>query len=1190
MKKILPLIISCIIGYFGYSQSGTIDTNFNAFSDPAHHIDLTGFNRDANEIIQLADGKILVAGQFTHFNNFRSNGIIRLLATGEVDTSFHSGLVEYSNVNTAVVQPDGKIIIGGNFLLYDGVPRSKIARINNNGSLDTSFNPGAGFNGDVTALALDTNNSILAGGNFTGYNGESAHYVARILTNGTIDLLFSPDFSTGNTYAINAIHVTPQGKILIGGEFEMVNNLTCSGLVQLTNTGATDVTFNITSQVNSLITSICPTSSGKYIITGSFYAKAIRINPSGTHDNTFGITIQHPQFDSQIINQAIELQNGEFLLVGKFIMPSGEVKPIGLTNADGSWDSNFIFNSDQDPQPFYSAIQLNNNEIAVTGSFNSIGKFGRNKIAAITLTGEVDSIFANTTGPDYNVLGAEILTNNKLVIVGSFQTYHNNLRNRIACLNPDGTLDTTSFNGAGADATILCVDSQNDGKILIGGNFKHYNGVNQQCIARLNPDGSIDTNFHAQIADSGSVHTVLSFAIQPDGKVLVAGYFLDPNGIANQTVVRLMPDGTYDNSFVAPIINNQVNALCLQPDGKILLAGMFSTCNGAVTNKISRLNTDGSLDQSFDPGGGFNSFVRFLDIQDDGKILASGPFTSFNGQQASGIIRLMLDGSRDNTFSPPVGILPGSFLIQPDHKILLVTNHPFFSQPDEVPLKRLNDSGSLDSTFLPVLFNDYISGIKLQPNGKILVFGSFTTANNAGRNRIARITNDLNYISDIEVYFSNIEEVFCNLIGEATANILGGTPPYIITWNPDSVVSEQTIFSTSGIYTVTASDAIGDSKSASLFISGPSSNGIDLTGHLLSSEFRPGHSSVVQLNSFNQSCNTTTGVISLQYDTLLSLQNATPTPQFIDGPIIQWNINDWNYDSLSFNIVLNFDVSPLAQINDSIELFYHIESVSNTESDTSDNSKLYIFPVVNGYDPNIKSAYPPGKCETHYIEQDQLITYTVQFQNTGNSEAINIYVVDSLDNDLDLQTLRVIGKSHDMWTEILPGNVLKFHFDNIHLPDSTNNEPESHGYVVYEVKPSSTWLGHNTEIHNTADIYFDFNPPIRTNTVTHMIYHGDIPLKDYNCDAAGLNQQEEYSEILVYPNPANELVTIRMAGNQKTYKATLIDLQGRQIADYTLSGEQIELSLGNLPNGIYLLTLADNTKVIKSCRINKIGQ
>ena len=142
--------------------------------------------------------------------------------------------------------------------------------------------------------------------------------------------------------------------------------------------------------------------------------------------------------------------------------------------------------------------------------------------------------------------------------------------------------------------------------------------------------------------------------------------------------------------------------------------------------------------------------------------------------------------------------------------------------------------------------------------------------------------------------------------------------------------------------------------------------------------------------------------------------------------------------------------------------------------------------AANSFDPNIKSAIPVGTGEEHFIEKDWQLDYTIQFQNTGNDVAYEVIIRDTISENLDLRTLQVRGASHNFTWTINENRELAFTFANILLPDSTSNEPESHGMVSYSISPRADILP-LTVIENRAGIYFDFNDPIITNTVFHTI-------------------------------------------------------------------------------------------------------
>ncbi|MGH1434284.1 MAG: DUF7619 domain-containing protein [Lewinella sp.] len=147
---------------------------------------------------------------------------------------------------------------------------------------------------------------------------------------------------------------------------------------------------------------------------------------------------------------------------------------------------------------------------------------------------------------------------------------------------------------------------------------------------------------------------------------------------------------------------------------------------------------------------------------------------------------------------------------------------------------------------------------------------------------------------------------------------------------------------------------------------------------------------------------------------------------------------------------------------------------------------VFCAPAVNSYDPNIKTALPAGVGPEHLIDKDWTLNYMIQFQNTGNDVAYEVVIADTLSEALDLSSIDVKGASHPFTWELTPEGALAFTFADILLPDSTTNEPGSHGFVAFSIAPKTSILPGET-IENTAHIYFDFNDPIVTNTVDHTI-------------------------------------------------------------------------------------------------------
>ena len=230
----------------------------------------------------------------------------------------------------------------------------------------------------------------------------------------------------------------------------------------------------------------------------------------------------------------------------------------------------------------------------------------------------------------------------KILIGGDFTTIGGVTRNRIARLNADGTLDT-GFN-PNANNNVVSLALQADGKILIGGGFTTINGTTRNYIARLNSDGSLDTGFNPD-----TNNYVWSIAVQADGKILVGGNFTSIAGQARNFIARLNADGTFDTGF-NPIVNlnSTVESFALQPDGKILIGGDFTAEGAQTRNHIARLNADGTFDVGFNPN--VNNEVYSITLQADGKILIGGIFTTVSGQTRNYIARLKNDASLDVDF------------------------------------------------------------------------------------------------------------------------------------------------------------------------------------------------------------------------------------------------------------------------------------------------------------------------------------------------------------------------------------------------------------------------------------------------------------------------------------------------------------------------------------------------------------
>jgi uncharacterized delta-60 repeat protein len=239
------------------------------------------------------------------------------------------------------------------------------------------------------------------------------------------------------------------------------------------------------------------------------------------------------------------------------------------------------------------------------------------------------------------------------------------LRPGIARLEPDGSLDL-SFKAhiTGPSATtptevlVRSIILQPDGKILISGDFLSVGGEPRRGLARLNSDGSLDHEFvpdlPAEFAPSIGFIFTKTLALQPDGKIVVGGARTGPTS-ARGLIVRLQPDGRVDPTFRVALETTDffASAIVVQPDGKILLAGWGHTINGVGRRGVARLHADGRLDVGFDPGAAHaDRFVNCMALQPDGTVVLGGSFSAFGGVPRSAVVRL--HGGEGIEFLPPL--------------------------------------------------------------------------------------------------------------------------------------------------------------------------------------------------------------------------------------------------------------------------------------------------------------------------------------------------------------------------------------------------------------------------------------------------------------------------------------------------------------------------------------------------------
>lgn len=782
MRKTLLFVGACMLSILPVQAQ--LDPSFGTDGKVITNIGNATFNAIVQEL--QPDGKLLIAGDIFRGAGKNKAFLCRVNTDGTLDTTFSGGKIinEFAVSCTAIaLQPDGKIITGGNF---DG--EMSLARYNSDGTIDTTFanggylyTPGSSPNKNLYDLILQPDGKIVV---LTSYL-TSTYRIIRLDANGNPDETFgtggwiSAQVGTGYNTPVNIVLQT-DGKLLVGGYIPGSNYF----VARHNSNGTSDTTFNgtgtrlITHTYTSNLYGIAVQTDGKIVYNGRATGPEVlvtgRLNADGTNDTSFGNggSVLTPLYTENSAN------------MGKVkILPDGKIFALNrLCYANGTQD---IF-----------MIRYNNNGTTDT-SFDTDGS----KI--------FDYGSGNDFGRDFDIIG------NKIWISGNtdMSFYENNIA--MARFNTDGTPDNTLSTDGKAFLNFIfdsedeayAIAVQPDNKIVVGGTT-YSNTKDYQSIVRYLPNGAIDTAF----GNGGKIiinkpGTARSVVIQPDGKILVAG---DDNVYIG--VTRLNVDGTLDSTFNDNELHDSANEfgwmltdMQLLPDGKILIAGrnFFPVPSQDYNYFIARLNANGTVDTTFGTNGyssegsvtGMFELITALKVLPDGSILAGGQLWGAPTQFPThfSLLKYTADGALDTSFANN-GIYDGvltegngaivSIDLQSDGKIVAGIEDYFYSSHYGFILARFNSNGTLDTTFgnngfVETNTEDYarLTDVKILPDQKIIATGNSygTTSNFAVAKYNSNGTPDLTFAPEglLIADFNNTFEVMFAAAFTADNRVLG---------------------------------------------------------------------------------------------------------------------------------------------------------------------------------------------------------------------------------------------------------------------------------------------------------------------------------------------------------------------------------------------------------------------------------
>ncbi len=643
-----------------------------------------------HKIWPLGDGRYYASGDFSSVNGLPRSTIVRLNQDGSVDTTFSPptisnrdltvGHFEDSNtqVATVAVQSDGKVVIGGYFSSVDGQSRQNLARLNSNGSLDTSFR-NRGIDADlIGALAIQPDGKILAGGQVVSFfikdDGTYAATPAliRLNSDGTVD----STFNAPSTQYCYALAIQSDGKVLAGGWIAQSATQSAAGLMRLNLDGTFDTTFNVTGfvPVHGYINTVRVLTTGRILIGGDI-------------DSYNGTSIGH----------------------------------FACANSSGALDTTFNTGTGFDATVYDVAIDANSNVI-VAGFFGQYNGTSCRMVARLTPNGNFDSTFS-APSPNAIVYAIAVDPNGACLVGGTFDRIGTTTRTAIARLSTTGSLDGGFSPVVRARGNVTCSLALPGGKILVGGDFQFLGGIalTSWNLARIQSDGTVDTTFKPTLTITAPIE---SLARQGDGEILVSGY----SGLnaANSSLIRITSDGVADTSF-QPNTSGVIFQVAATRTGQIMTSGTF---------QIRRLNADGTTDGTFNSIAVTNGYVSAILPLADGRCYAGGTFDHFAGLARGGLVRLGSDGTVDTGFA---NTGPGSQVVtlaaQGDGKLVIGT-----SGSPANPM-RYNADGTVDLTFSSGL-SGAATGLTQQPDGRLLAVGYFFAINNSINACVARFNAD----------------------------------------------------------------------------------------------------------------------------------------------------------------------------------------------------------------------------------------------------------------------------------------------------------------------------------------------------------------------------------------------------------------------------------------------------------------
>jgi len=704
-----------------------------------------GYSCGINSLLLQANGQIVAAGWFDTFLGIPQGNLGRINANGTVDPNYFplagTAFISQSGgpgITDMAQQPDGKIIVVGSFSHSPPVnganPPSYIARFNTDGTLDESFMANGQYpNATVSAVAVQSDGHIVIGGNFSQIGSAWALHIARLNSDGSVDTSFGVGASSTSYNNLSSSYISPgcvqvdaSDNIYVGGFLYNYNGTNISHLIRLTSTGSLDTGFSSNIGFDSSVTCFVQRPGGGLYVGGAFQHDAgtvaenvVALASTGTIDTTFNagstwsgrptrmLLLPSGELMVGINNGYWQAQNLGFLI---------RLYGAGDSHGGGTVDSAFSLNLDS---VVNAMVSLPSGDVLLGGSFTSVNGQPLAGLVELTSSGSLDTSVPpmNIGTASSNVVDVAAQQNDgKLIVDGRFNLVNGTTLSTtissnysFARLNTDGSVDTTFNAGTGPNVALSGIVPLTSGKTFIYGfNLTQYNGQGVFGCALIDSNGGLIYGFPGCLSGN-----VFGAALQSNQNIVV---------VNNSPAVQRLTSstGTLDSSFHSPTIaGGLVEAVAVDSQDRIIIGGSFTSVDGNSVSGLARLASTGSFDPTFAPPAQTGTVTQVACIP-GGQIVASGKFSTVGGTTQHGLAVFTSSGALiPLAGTSAIGNIQ-SIGVQSDGGIVVGT------LSGAQPLYRLLPDGAVDPSFNPGL-NSSVNDVVIGNNDDIFALGSFTT-------------------------------------------------------------------------------------------------------------------------------------------------------------------------------------------------------------------------------------------------------------------------------------------------------------------------------------------------------------------------------------------------------------------------------------------------------------------------------